>query len=98
MYTLEVLKPAPLLSSHPLGTSAAFDPVEPPLMNLPALLSTSFFENYSFKAASPLKVALSALLPSAFDCQCPLVLQPKFPSQTTHLWSGMSPPGNTDIP
>lgn len=85
MYALEVLKPAPLLSSHPLGTSAAFDPVEPALMNLLALHSTPFFENYSFKAASPLKVTLSALLPFAFECQCPLMLQPKFPSQTTHL-------------
>ena len=62
MYALEVLKPEPLLSSHPLGTSAAFDPVEPALMNLLALHSTPFFENYSFKAASPLKVTLSALL------------------------------------
>ena len=62
MYAQEVPKAVPLLRSHPLGTSAAFDPAEPPLMNLLALRSTPSFENYSFKAASPLKVTVNAFL------------------------------------
>lgn len=81
---LDILKPEPLLSSHPPRTSCFFRPCGSLFYEALASFLPSV-ENHSFKVTPPLKVTLSCCSsPTSFGCQCPLNLCPQIPSQTTH--------------